>query len=103
MMWFKRKVAKWVRDANYNDPKVPAPHQGAALGSARKIANGDSEFKNPMNITLYNAVGGRIIKFHRYDRKIDETYETLYLIKSDEDFEKALGQYIALEAIKHVN
>ncbi len=60
------------------------------------------EFPNPLNITIYNAVGGRIVKFWTYDRQTDENSETVYIINNDENFEESLSKFIALETLKHV-
>lgn len=107
MKWFKQKIAQWANEGS--DMSTNANSQSPGLVSNRKssYADGDcgsdTSFKNPLNITLYNAVGGRIVKFHSYNRKTDQMYETTYIIPSDEDFEKALGQFITLEAIKHTS
>jgi len=114
MKFLKRIVARWARegreaDENYEDRKYPEVGRGSARGLTKKNVSsyyGDqgegAEFKNPMNITLYNAVGGRIVRFSRWDRANDTTQETTYVVDSSEDFEKALASFIALEALKHV-
>ncbi len=111
-MWFKRMVAGWVADAvedeeQSEDPRVPMSRLVGTGGTSKKAysdnqCEGDS-FKNPLNITLYNATGGRIVKFHSYDRQAGRSSETTYIIPSEDDFESALGKFITLEAMKHTN
>jgi len=102
MLFLKRLIARWAVEGhasheNYEDSdrKYPSPVvTGSARGIARKKNVGTfygdegtgETFKNPMNITLYNAVGGRIIKFSRWDRDADTTLETTYVINNDENF-----------------
>lgn len=110
MNWLKRKINNWL---NSDDEYIEPPHhvRNGARGSARGLTSSKvsadhgsdgAEFKNPMNITLYNAMGGRIVKFHRWNKQSDEQYECTYIIPSDEPFEESLGKYIAMEALKHV-
>lgn len=110
MRWLDRLVARMVdRGRDYEEVSRKYPDHGARLTSTRKSSSvyadqGEgSEFKNPMNITLYNAVGGRIVRFTRWDQANDCTQETTYVVGTDEDFEKALAKFIALEALKHVS
>lgn len=115
MMFLKRILARWVNEGAEDHCKYPGPPTAVRTGrgnvrsSGRKTNpfedewGGTDEFKNPMNITLYNANGGRIIKFSRWDQHADETVETTYIVSSDENFEEALGKFIALEAMKYVD
>ena len=111
MLFLKKILARWIDDGReaykeaYADPDrvYPAP-MNRRQGSAKSLSGGEGigdDFKDPMNITLYNAVGGRIVKFQHYDRAAGHTNETTYIISSEEDFESALGKFIAVEAIKH--
>lgn len=114
MRWFKRWLARCVDTAYDNeeayneqvvsDSKYPSSARGCTRKSRLPSASDyhPEEFKNPMNITLYNATGGKIIKFHSYDGYTDKSTETTYIVPSDENFEEALGKFIALEAMKHI-
>ena len=111
MKFLKRIIARWALEGHESeeyyeeDAKVAYPRRVGRGSSVKSLpgAQGEgTEFKNPMNITLYNAVGGRIVRFTRWDSVKDSTQETTYVVNSDEDFEKALASFIALEALKHV-
>ena len=110
MRWFKRLLAQWVADSwrydeenDYDGGKVPSSTTRNVRKHRIPTADHFHEdcFKNPMNITLYNALGGKIIKFYSYDHKVDRSHETTYVIPSDLDFEKELGKCIAMESLKH--
>lgn len=113
MKFLKRIVARWAREGNEDAEAIENgnyyPSSNSVMPRKKSIGHltGDQgtgpEFKNPMNITLYNAVGGRIVKFSRWDRTNDTTLETTYVVNNDDDFEKALAGFIALEALKYVN
>ncbi len=104
MSWFTRKIAKWSetgrRELNRDEDILwETSNTKMEIGSDSEE---ETYFKNPLNITLYNAIGGRIVKFHSYDSKTDRKKETIYLIRSDENVEEALAKFIALETLKHV-
>jgi len=108
MIFFKKLLARWAAEGTqaYEYNGEPLYTSATSAANAKRPYNGESrgeEFKNPMNITLYNAMGGRIIKFHSYNRKLEQSQETTYIVPSDEDFESALGQFITIEAMKHTN
>ena len=52
-----------------------------------------------LNITLYTANGGHVVRFRRYDAKADRHHTSLYIITSDQNFEEALAQTIAMERL----
>lgn len=52
-----------------------------------------------LNITLYTANGGHVVSFRRYDAKVDRHHTALYIITSDQSFEEALAQTIAMERL----
>lgn len=100
----KQIVARWANEGNEMNSI-----NGLGMANKRKQtscevkADSGIEFKNPMNITLYNAVGGRIVKFYFYDWQTEQSRETTYIIPSDLDFEKELGKCISMEALKHMS
>lgn len=104
MFFLKRMVASWVDEVrNERSMRVQQPaHTQGQLSNRKNPNEEDDTFKNPLNITLYNAVGGRIIKFTHWDRDHGKAHETTYVIDADQNFEEALGQFITIEAMKHV-
>lgn len=93
MKWFKRKLAKWVNDYN-NEPK-PA-REGLVLS-----ADSDSVGSDPiLNFKVFPAVGGRIVEFRHYDRKMDRSHTTTYIITNDQDFGERISKIATLEVMK---
>ena len=96
MGWLKQRARKWLAASDNeieSNAKVPR-------GSSINSLSGD-DFGGGLNIKIFNATGGRIVKFSSYNENTNKHYETVYLIHSDDDFEETLGQFITLEAIKH--
>ncbi len=59
-----------------------------------------SDFGRPLNITVYNAVGGKIVTFRHYDKNTERQNESTYIVHPDEEFSESLGKLIAMEEIK---
>lgn len=98
MNWLKRKIAKWINDGDLLN-RYGTVHEEKATNA---VVGSSAHFKNPLNITLYNAIGGRIVKFHHYNETTDRSEETVYLIGLDENLVEALTKFIATEAIKNI-
>jgi len=98
----KHLLLKWVTEASQHTEKLS--QEPARLNHYERKMH----LRNPMHITLYNVTGGHVVKFTRVDhndspRRVDESeYESSYIITKDDDFEKALAQFISLEALKNV-
>ena len=93
MRWLKRKLAKWVNDYN-NEPKIA--REGLVL-----TADSDSVSSDPiLNFRVFSAVGGRVVEFRYYDRKIDRNHTTTYIITNDQDFGERIAKIATLESLK---
>jgi len=92
MKWLKRKIAQWAeqgQEMNYNcTEKVGTPVMD------------ETRFGRPLNVSMYNAVGGKILRFNSYDEKTDRQNETVYVIHADESLEEVLPKFMAMEALK---
>ena len=92
MKWFKRKLAKWVNEYN-NEPK---PSRELVLS-----ADSESVGSEPiLNFKVFPAVGGRVVEFRYYDRKIDRSHTTTYIITNDQDFGERISKIATLEVMK---
>lgn len=92
--WFARKC-QWAwkhRDDEQMEP-VPDPRVTAVSQDHHGLHDG-------MSIHLKQVIGGRIVTFHRYDRKRDENLNRTYIITDEQDFERELGKIITLEAMR---
>ena len=92
MRWLKRKLAKWVNEYN-NEPKPS--REGILVGEQ------DSVSSDPiLNFRVFSAVGGRVVEFRHYDRKMDRNHTTTYIITNDQDFGERISKIATLEVMK---
>ena len=96
-----------VEKEEYDNPRNGINSIPKLFEADRKMTSSSSDddmhFKSPMHITIYNANGGRIVKFHYYNEHDDRRYENTYIVTVDENFENALAKFIAMENIKHAS
>jgi hypothetical protein len=53
-----------------------------------------------LNFKVYSAVGGKVVEFSRYDRKIDRHDHSIYVIGKDDDFGDKIAKIATLETLK---
>lgn len=94
MGWFKRKFAKWVREAweNARSEEVYAtesvrPHEGV---------NG----KSSVRFTIYAAQGGHIIEYYKHDRYKEHDGPELVIVNQGQELGKAVEHILTMEALK---
>ena len=97
MKWLGRWLLKIAQKASDEE------REGRIYGTVAtpKVARGsDVDGEEGLNITVRNAMGGKIVSFRHYDHKTDRTNYKLYVIPDDHDFEKELGKLITLESMR---
>jgi hypothetical protein len=95
MKWLKRIVRNWANDDSCEELKPPAPGYRSQL-----VSSSDVESDDGLNITVRQAIGGRVVTFRHYDRKTDRNNNRIYVIPDDLDFERELGKMITLESMR---
>ena len=95
------RFMKWGWDFNHNlrEEDMPAP-SSRGLAKARLRASDDIDSEQGLNITVRNAMGGKIVTFRTYDHKTDRHTHRLYVIHDELDFERELGKMITLESMR---
>ena len=102
MNWFKRMVIKWVREdwdkAKQEQDCYPSPKlsRGNTISTAGRDVNSDPT----LQFKIYNAIGGKVVEFSRYDRKQDRNFHDIYIIGKNEDFGEKIAKIAMLEAFK---
>jgi hypothetical protein len=95
-MSLKQRIRNWLQDDRNTpdmDMLVSSKQSSLAIASPREFdADG-------LTVTIHNANGGYVASFRRYDRKTDRHANQLYVITSDQKFEEALAQCIAMECL----
>lgn len=95
MNWLKRKVRRWLdseQDQCYPTTKGIGIN---SISSTRDIGSDAS-----LQFKIYNAVGGKIVEFSRYDRKSDRAEHQIYIIGRDEDFGEKIAKISTLEVLR---
>lgn len=94
MGWFKRKFAKWVREAWENARN----DEGYATDSIR--AHDGISGKSSVRFTVYPASGGFVIESYKQDRYKENDGPTLTIVNHGEELGKAVEHIIAIEALR---
>lgn len=102
MKWFKRMVCNWVRE-DWNSAQT-RDHQVAekyAINSISKGGPGRTVDADPtLQFKIYNAIGGKVVEFSRYDRKMDRHDHSIYVIGKEDDFGDKIAKIATLETLK---
>lgn len=82
-----------------NEPEQDCSMATALVGS--KVRRGsDIDSDEGLNITVRQALGGKIVTFRHYDHRTDRSHFKNYVIPDDHDFERELGKMITLESMR---
>jgi hypothetical protein len=96
MSWFKEKLRNWLLS---DDSVKVNRHRGNAIATIEE--DHESMSSDPtMRFKVYNARGGKIVEFTRYDRQKDRNFHDLYIVAKDEDFGERIGKIAMLESMK---
>ena len=85
----RQRIRNWLmRD----DDEADIPQQDII-----STANFDSE---GMRLQIYKASGGFVVETRNYDRRKDENFHTMHVIRDDQDLGEALGKIVMMEALQ---
>lgn len=93
MNWFNTWLLKKFRQAQNSELDCSIPLSIVRPSSIDSDAS--------MTFTVYNAIGGKVVEFRRYDRQRDRSDHTMYIIGSDEDFGDRIAKIATLETLKN--
>jgi hypothetical protein len=101
MNWFKRMIVKWVREdwENARHPEEDRKYNTISKGSLA-ISGRDVNSDPTLQFKVYNAIGGKVVEFSRYDRHKDRNFHDIYIIGKDEDFGQKIAKIAMLEVLK---
>ena len=91
-------IGRWAYE--YRDTPDPAESQISTGYRNKLVSVSDVESDEGLNITVRQAIGGRVVTFRHYDRKTDRNNNRIYVIPDDLDFERELGKMITLESMR---
>jgi hypothetical protein len=95
-------IMKWGWDFNRDlrDGNMPADTVRGSKVSRLLRSSEDVDSEQGLNITVRNALGGKIITFRHYDHKTDRHTHRLYVVPDEMDFERELGKMITMESMR---
>ena len=76
---------------------------GLRVSRSRLISQDDCDVVSDdpiLNFKVFNAVGGKVVEFRRYDRKNDRNDSTTYIITNDQDFGERIAKIAMMENLK---
>ena len=100
MNWFKRMIVKWVREDWDNARQEQDCYPTPKLSSMNTVSTRDVNSDPTLQFKIYNAIGGKVVEFSRYDRKADRHHHDIYIIGKNEDFGEKIAKIAMLESLK---
>jgi len=97
MNWLKRKIRRWLdseQDICIPEDRIYSNKLGSSVSTREINTDPTLQFK------VFNAVGGKIVEFSRYDRKSDRSDHAIYIIGKDEDFGEKIAKISTLEVLR---
>jgi hypothetical protein len=104
MKWFKKKFRNWCTEAwntRYNEDQLIDMDSKIRMGTtAIGMSKSGLESNATLQFTVYNAIGGKVVEFRRYDNRTDRSDFSVYVIGKDEDFGEKIAKIATLETLK---
>ena len=99
MNWLKRIIIKWVRE-DWNQSTIDLHIKETYVGNST-IGSGRQVDSDPvLQFKIYDAIGGKVVEFSRYDRRTDRNDHCIYVIGKGEDFGDKIAKIATLETLK---
>ena len=95
MNWLKLKLRAWINSA-HDEPERCYPTSKNSISVSTRDVNSDPT----LHFKVYNAIGGKVVEFSRYDRQKDRNFHDIYIIGKDEDFGEKIAKIAMLEVLK---
>ena len=93
MNWLKYKLRDWINSDNNRAYKSRGIAEPVSVSSDNIDADG-------YTLRVYPARGGRVIQYHKYDRKHDRQNTSLYVISDSEDLGDAVKNIVVEQALQ---
>jgi hypothetical protein len=100
MNFIKRMIVKWVREDWDNARQEQDCYATVSPKNAIGIGSRDVGSDPTLQFKIYNAIGGKVVEFSRYDRKQDRHNHDIYIIGKNEDFGEKIAKIAMLECLK---
>jgi hypothetical protein len=101
MNFIKRMIVKWVREdwdkASQEQDCYPSPKASRGLNT---VSTRDVGSDPTLQFKIYNAIGGKVVEFSRFDRQKDRHFHDIYIIGKEENFGEKIAKIAMLETLK---
>jgi hypothetical protein len=97
MSWLKRKIRRWL---DSEQDIILEDRVYATVSPKNSISGRDVNSDPTLQFKVYNAIGGKVVEFSRYDRQKDRNFHDIYIIGKDEDFGARIAKIAMLESLK---
>jgi hypothetical protein len=94
MNWLKRQIRRWL-DSEQDIILTETVHGRNSIVSSRDVGSDPT-----LQFKIYNAIGGKVVEFSRYDRQKDRHHHDIYIIGKEEDFGAKIARIAMLESLK---
>lgn len=85
----KHRIRNWILDDGSERAEICVQVQDAARFSSEG-----------MRLQVYRASGGFVVETHSYDRKKDQSSNTMHVITDEEDLGERIGKIIMMETLR---
>ncbi len=89
--WLRRKIRNFLND----DGSERSPDRPMLVAREDDFGNARN-----LNLNIYYATGGVVIKSYKYDNKTDRSHNSLYIIREDQDLATELSRIVTVESLK---
>jgi hypothetical protein len=98
MNWLKHKIRDWLNSTQ--DICIEESKYQSNVAMTNSIGGRDINSDATLSFKVYNAVGGKIVEFSRYDSRTDRHDRQMYIIGKDEDFGEKISKISSLEVLR---
>jgi hypothetical protein len=96
MNWLKRKIRRWLD----SEQDICIPEDRVYSNKLSSVSTRAIDSEPTLNFKVFNAVGGKIVEFSRYDPRTDRHDRQMYIIGRDEDFGEKIAKISTLEVLR---
>ena len=97
--WFIRK-SKWAWDNKHLLSDDYDSYKIVGSQSPMPVETDPHDLNDGLRICVKKVIGGSLVTFKTYDKRIDRSSDKTYIITSEQDFNTELGKIITMESIR---
>jgi hypothetical protein len=100
MKWFDRWFVRKCKWAWENKHHIDNEGRITPIRESEIVEEDPHSLNDGLRINIKKVIGGSLVTFRHYDRKIDRHEHKTYIITSDQDFNLELGKIITMESLR---